>query len=178
MSSLSPQIDCVISFHFGLESSTHLTSLLIMHSSSSSLLSRRAATSFVSAVSGSLNASPKRPKRRRPRREGRRLSRHLLSSSSPPRRNVVLIQSHDMRTPMQFKQLDRRIGHVRTTLPSELEGVIEEGPIRSSGRRAIISPPRHNAFPLLLPFSQELTEIAQPRTSLIREPCMRTEAKR
>ena len=37
-----------------------------------------------------------------------------------------LIQSHDMRTPLLFNQLDRRIGHVLTARPSELEEEIEE----------------------------------------------------
>ena len=67
---LSPQIDCVISFHFGLESSTHLTSLLIM-------LARRLTE---------WRRAPPPPPQFRPKArngtgrggEGKRLSRHLL----------------------------------------------------------------------------------------------------
>ena len=40
-----------------------------------------------------------------------------------------LIQSHDMRTPTQIEQSDRRIRHVRTAPPYELEEAIEEGPV-------------------------------------------------
>ena len=78
------------------------------------------------------------------------------------------IKSHDMGTPKHFIQLDRRIRHVLTARPSQLEEDIEEGAIRSSGRERRAA----NVFPLLFPFSQGLTEITQPRKSLIREPCM------
>ena len=43
----------------------------------------------------------------------------------------LLIQSHDMQHRRKFKLSDRRIGHMLSARPSQLEEAIEEGPVKS-----------------------------------------------
>ena len=97
-----------------------------------------------------------------------------LKRLMPPRLACSIFKATTY-VPMQFNQSDRRIRHVLTAHPSQLEEDIEEGPITSSGRERggpLFRCRPANVFPLLFPFSQGLTEITQPRTSLIREPCI------